>query len=142
MSPLLTRLRPQAAANGRPPQSRTPLRERLGARIGYRARTLGLGIFLALLAAVLTVAYANRAEEQARLGSQDVEVLVAARDVEAGTPGTALLRSGLLVAERVPRRSVVPGAISDRAQLGKLVAADRIYAGEQVTTRRFRPLAA
>lgn len=141
MSPVLTRLRPQPT-NGGPPRSRAPVRERLGARIGYRTRTLGVGVALALLAAVLTVAYANRAEEEARLGGENVEVLVVARDVPEGTPGTALMRRGLLAVERVPRRSVVPGVISEREQLAKLVVAEPIYSGEQVTMRRFRPLAA
>lgn len=142
MTSPLTRLRAEPPTNGRPPESRAPLRERLGARIGYRARTLGVGIALALLAAILTIAYVNRAEQRARLQSESVDVLVVAHDVEEGTPGTALLRRGALVVERVPRQSVVPGAISTRAQLAKLVAAEPIYVGEQVTVRRFRPLAA
>jgi Flp pilus assembly protein CpaB len=142
MSPVLTRRGGTlAAANARRPQ-RTPLRERVGARVGYRTRTLGVGIALALLAAVLTVAYTNRAEQRALLAAGRVEVLVVARDIAEGTPGTALLRRGLLVREPVPRRSVVPGAISDPAQVAKLVVAEPIYSGEQVTMRRFRPLAA
>jgi Flp pilus assembly protein CpaB len=37
----------------------------------------------------------------------------------------------------VPRRDVVPGAISNPDQLDKLVAVQPTYAGEQVSTRRF-----
>ncbi len=40
----------------------------------------------------------------------------------------------------VPRRSVAPGAISGPEQVEELIAADTVYAGEQITTRRFRPL--
>lgn len=129
------------ATNGRPSQARTPLRERLGARVGYRARTLGLGVLLAVLAGVLTLAYVNRAERRGELAAAGVRVFVTARDVPAGTPGRTILGRNLLVAQRVPRRSVVPGAISDRRQLEALVAIEPIYAGEQVTARRFRPLA-
>jgi Flp pilus assembly protein CpaB len=44
----------------------------------------------------------------------------------------------MLKVEQVPRRSVVPGAISQPSQIDKLVAVEPIYAGEQVSTRRFR----
>jgi pilus assembly protein CpaB len=139
----LERIRKRApqGSNGKPPQPRTPLRERLGARVGYRTRTLGLGLLLAVLAGVLTLAYVNRAEQRGALAAANVRVLVAARDVAAGTPGSTLLSRNVLVAQRVPRRSVVPGAISSRRQVEKLVTAEPIYAGEQVTSRRFRPLA-
>jgi pilus assembly protein CpaB len=44
----------------------------------------------------------------------------------------------MLKVEQVPRRSVVPGAISQPDQIDKLVAVETIYAGEQISTRRFR----
>jgi Flp pilus assembly protein CpaB len=40
--------------------------------------------------------------------------------------------------EQVPRRSVVPGAISQPDQIADKVAVEAIYAGEQVSTQRFR----
>jgi Flp pilus assembly protein CpaB len=46
----------------------------------------------------------------------------------------------MLRVQQVPRRSVVPGAISQPDQIEKLVAVDKIYAGEQVSTNRFRPV--
>jgi Flp pilus assembly protein CpaB len=98
-------------------------------------------VFLAFLAAVLTVAYVNRSQRQSTLAGTNVAVFVAARDIPAGTPGSALLGRGALVEQRVPRRSVVPGAISDREQVATLIAADPIYSGEQISTRRFRPIA-
>jgi Flp pilus assembly protein CpaB len=135
------RTRKTSPSNGRPPQARTPLRERIGARVGYRARTLGLGVLLAVLAGILTLAYVNRAERHGELAAASVRVFVAARDVPAGTPGKTVLARNVLAVQRVPRRSVVPGAISQRRQLESLVAVEPIYAGEQVTARRFRPLA-
>ena len=41
----------------------------------------------------------------------------------------------------VPRRSVVPGAISSADQISSLVATKPTLEGEQVTTRRFSPVA-
>jgi pilus assembly protein CpaB len=128
--------------NGRPPRTApTSLRERLGARIGYRARTIGLSVVLALAAGLLTLSYVRRAERNAAASVANVGVFVAARDIPAGTPGTTILGRRLLARTRVPRRSVVPGAISSRAQVQRFVTAEPIYAGEQITTRRFRPLA-
>lgn len=128
-------------ANGRrPPRQQTPLRERLGARVGYRTRTLGIGVLLALLAALLTIAYVNRAKRASELAAANVEVFVATRDVPAGTPGSALLGRGVLAPQKVPRRSVVPGAIAEREQIAELVAVEPIYEGEQVSARRFRPV--
>jgi Flp pilus assembly protein CpaB len=127
--------------NGRPAQAQASLRDRLGARVGYRARTLGLGIVLALLAGLLTLAYVNRAERRAALSAANVRVFVAARDIPAGTSGTAVVGRRLLVEQRVPRRTVVSGAIDDPSQIEELASTDRIYQGEQLTTRRFRPVA-
>ena len=42
-----------------------------------------------------------------------------------------------LSAQQVPRRSVVPGAISSRDEIRNLVASQTTFAGEQVTTQRF-----
>jgi pilus assembly protein CpaB len=128
--------------NGRPPSTgATSLRERLAARVGYRTRTIGLAVLLALVAGLLTLSYVRRAERNAEASVANVRVFVAAQDIAAGTPGTAILGRRLIARTRVPRRSVVPGAISSRAQVQRLVTSEPIYAGEQITTRRFRPLA-
>jgi Flp pilus assembly protein CpaB len=54
---------------------------------------------------------------------------------------TAAEASGMLSSLEVPRRSVVPGAISSADQLAGLVATQPTLEGEQVTTRRFSPVA-
>lgn len=142
MNMLRERLRKTSSppSNGRPAQGSSPLRERLSARVGYRTRTLGLGIALALTAGLLTLVYVNRAEQRATLSAANVEVFVAAADIPQGTTGSALVARGLLERQRVPRRAVVSGAISDPQQIEQLVVGERIYAGEQITTRRFRTL--
>jgi Flp pilus assembly protein CpaB len=84
--------------------------------------------------------YVNDVRNDAEEGSSLVKVLVAARDIVAGTPGSEAVDGQLLTPREVPRRSVVPGAISSTSQVAGLVAAEQIYAGEQVTTRRFAPL--
>lgn len=113
--------------------------DRLSARVGYRTRTLALAGLLALLAFVVLTSYVRSARESAASGVRTTNVFVAARDLQPGVSGEALVERGFVVARPVPRKSVVPGAATKPAQIASLVVAERIYAGEQVSIRRFRP---
>ena len=66
--------------------------------------------------------------------------MVAARDIPAGTDGSAVASGGYLKTETVPRRAVVPGSVVSAAPLTSLVAKDPIYKGQQVTLRQFGPI--
>jgi Flp pilus assembly protein CpaB len=103
----------------------------------YRTRNTAIAGALAALAVLLTLAYVRNVRNDAEQGSSLVRVMVAVRDIVAGTPGT----EATLQPREVPRRTVVPGAISTQTAVAGLVATDQIYAGEQVTTNRFAPLA-
>ena len=106
----------------------------------YRLRNIGIAIALAVVAALLTTFYVTNYKRSVQHGEQKVPVYVASHDIELGTSGSDVARGGMLRVEQVPRRSVVPGAISQPDQIEKLVAVDKIYAGEQVSTNRFRPV--
>ena len=106
----------------------------------YRLRNIGIAIALAVVAALLTTFYVTNYKRSVQHGESKVPVYVASRDIELGTAGSDVARGGMLRVEQVPRRSVVPGAISQPDQIEKLVAVDKIYAGEQVSTNRFRPV--
>ncbi len=106
----------------------------------YRLRNIGIAIALAIVAALLTTFYVTNYKRSVQHGEQKVPVYVAAHDIELGTSGSDVAQGGMLRVEQVPRRSVVPGAISQPDQVEKLVAVDKIYAGEQISTRRFRPV--
>jgi Flp pilus assembly protein CpaB len=106
----------------------------------YRLRNIGIAIALAVVAALLTTFYVTNYKRSVQHGESKVPVYVASRDIELGTAGSDVARGGMLRVEQVPRRSVVPGAISNPDQIEKLVAVDKIYAGEQVSTNRFRPV--
>ena len=54
-------------------------------------------------------------------------------------PARTLSTSTSSRTETVPRKAVVAGAISTPAQLAQYVATQDVYAGEQVSTRRFAP---
>ena len=109
-------------------------------RLSYRTRNLGLAAALAFLAFLLTLMYVRGYRSSVDAKSKLATVFVAARDIPAGTRGSTLVGNALSPRE-VPRRSIVPGAISSKRQIARLVAAGQIFAGEQITTRRFLPLA-
>jgi Flp pilus assembly protein CpaB len=92
---------------------------------------------LALLAVLLTTFYVTNYKRHVQHNEAQVNVVLAAKDIPADTPGSELLSGKWLTKQTVPRREVVPGAISSPEQLRTLIATQPIYAGEQVTTRRF-----
>jgi Flp pilus assembly protein CpaB len=104
----------------------------------YRVRNIGIAAALALLAAIFTFFYVSNYKKNVQQGEQLVDVYVASHDINAGTAGSEV--AGSLTKKSVARRAVVPGAISDPSQVQKLVATQPIFAGEQVSTRRFQPL--
>ncbi len=104
----------------------------------YRVRNIGIAIALAIVAALLTTFYVTNYKRNVQQGEDMVPVYVAAQNIEIGTSGSELSGQKLLKVEHVSRRSVVPGAISEPEQIEKAVAVEAIYAGEQISTRRFR----
>jgi Flp pilus assembly protein CpaB len=103
----------------------------------YRLRNIAVAVGLALIAALLTTFYVANYKRHVRQAETTVKVYVAKRDIPQGTPGTALLAHGWVSTVDVVQRSVVPGAISSPAQVTALITAQNIYAGEQITLRRF-----
>jgi Flp pilus assembly protein CpaB len=97
---------------------------------------IALAVLAVVLIGIYMVSYRNSVAEGAGL----VKVLVAARDIPAGTEGSAVASGGYLKTQTVPRRAVVPGSIVSAAPLTSMVAANPIYKGEQVTLRQFGPI--
>ena len=105
----------------------------------YRIRNVAIAIGLALVAMLLTLFYVVNYRRTVQHGQANVQVYVAAHNIAVGTAGGEIAH-GALHAISIPRRSVVPGAISDPSQVASLVVSQPIYAGEQVTLRRFADL--
>jgi Flp pilus assembly protein CpaB len=105
----------------------------------YRVRNIGIAVALAAVAALLTSFYVTNYKRHVQRGEDHVTVLVAKHDIPAGTAGSDV--AGDLSATEVPRRSVVPGAISSPDEIKDKVASQQTFAGEQITTSRFSPVA-
>jgi pilus assembly protein CpaB len=101
----------------------------------YRVRNIGIAVALAAVAALMTSFYVTNYKRHVQRGEDHVTVLVAKHDIPAGTDGSDA--AGELSATEVPRRAVVPGAISSADEIKDKVASQTVFAGEQVTTSRF-----
>ena len=107
--------------------------------MNYRVKNIGIAVVLAALAAILTSVYVVNYKRHVQRGEGKVTVLVAAKDIPAGTSGADIIDQKLLKEQTVPRKAVVAGAISTPDQLAQYVATQDVYEGEQVSTRRFAP---
>jgi Flp pilus assembly protein CpaB len=107
--------------------------------MNYRVRNIGIAVGLAALAAILTSVYVVNYKRHVQNGEDKVTVLVAARDIPAGTAGADVVDQKFLKKQTVLRKAVVAGAISSPGQLAQYVATQDVYEGEQVSTRRFAP---
>ncbi len=105
----------------------------------YRVRNIVIAVALAAVAALLTSFYVTSYKRHVQRNEDHVTVLVAKQDIDRGTPGAEA--SKLLTTEELPKRGVVPGAITSADQLTGLVATESTKQGEQVTTRRFSSVA-
>lgn len=108
----------------------------------YRIRNILIAVGLALVAMMLTLFYVTNYKRSVQKSAASVSVYVAARDIPSGTAGADIVKGHELKAETVQRRDVVPGAISSPDQIASLVTTAPVYAGEQVTVRRFSDVAA
>jgi Flp pilus assembly protein CpaB len=103
----------------------------------YRLRNIVVAVGLALVAALLTTFYVANYKRHVRQSETTVKVYVAKRDIPAGTLGAELVAHGWIGTADVVQRTVIPGAISTPQQVLSLISAQNIYAGEQITLRRF-----
>ncbi len=106
-----------------------------------RVRNLALPLGLAAAAAILIGIYVVSYRNSVTHGAGMVKVIVATRDIPAGTDGSAIAGGGYLKSQMVPRRAVVPGSLTSAAPLTSKVTSAEIYQGEQLTLRQFVPVA-
>ena len=104
--------------------------------IPERARNVVIAVAVAAFAAIFTLLYVSNYKQRVRSEQETVGVLVAAKPIEVGTTGRDVIKDGLVRVENLPRRSVVPGSFSTPGQIERLVVAQDLYPGEQVTAQR------
>ncbi len=105
----------------------------------YRIRNVGIAIGLALLAGLMVMFYVSNYKKSIQADEETVKIWVAARDIPEGATGAEVTEGGLLEVQEVARKNIAPGAISSLDQLEGTVATQEVFAGEQVSTLRFRP---
>lgn len=109
--------------------------------MSYRTRNTLVASGLALLAVVFMLIYISKARSSADGGKKLVGVLVAAHDIQEGTPGSTL-QDGQLVTKRVSRSAVIPDPVPAASQIGGEVVTQKILEGEQISLRKFGPASA
>jgi len=110
--------------------------------MSYRVRNILIAAALAAVAGLLTLFYVTNYKKSVQKEQETVSVLVATKDIAAGTPGSDVVGGSYLQRREIAREDVVPGAISSPAQVRGLVATQPVFVGEQVTTSRFGPTSA
>jgi Flp pilus assembly protein CpaB len=108
--------------------------------VTYRLRNIVLAVGLAALAAALTSFYVANYKRSVQDAEKNVSVFVAASDIPVGMSGAEAAARGLFKKQDVARKSVVPGAIASPVDISEKIATERVYAGEQVSARRFVPV--
>ncbi|MFL5969356.1 MAG: Flp pilus assembly protein CpaB [Gaiellaceae bacterium] len=104
-----------------------------------RLRNIALPVGLAAAAAILIGIYVVNYRNSVTHGAGLVKVIVATRDIPAGTDGSTIAAGGYLKSQTVPRRALVPGSVTSAAPLTSKVTATAIYQGQQITLRQFVP---
>jgi pilus assembly protein CpaB len=100
-----------------------------------RYGTIGLAAILAIAAALVVLAYANRESEKT---TGDATVLVATQEISEFTPGGQVIDGNMYREQQLDRDLVADGAVTNPDQLEGLVARDTIYPGEQLTLNQFQ----
>lgn len=105
--------------------------------IDYRIRNLVIAVALAAAAVLLTVIYVTTSRNDRTTASESLTVYVPTKDFAAGTPGASVAAS--LQAQTVQRRNAPPQAVTSPKQVQGLYLTQPVFAGEQLTLRRFAP---
>lgn len=95
-----------------------------------------LAIVLALVATAAVYLYLQGVKERSTGVTEKTSLIVAKSDIPAGSDLGDLVAEGAFTTISVPTDLVVPGAITDLAQLDAKETADAILAGEQIPVAR------
>lgn len=97
----------------------------------------GIAIVVALVAIAYVVISHRNHHDGLDTGGVPVDVLVASKRIQRGTPGNVIRTTGLYEIRNIPQSNIEPGAIVDPAAFAGRVALTDIAAGQQLTTADF-----
>jgi Flp pilus assembly protein CpaB len=103
--------------------------------VTYNVRNIAIAVVMAIAAAAVVLVYTTSYRQSVTKGQKRVDVMVASRDIVAGTPAEEA--AGAMVLTSVLSDDKAPGALSTTAGLDGKVAAQTIYAGQQVVAAAF-----
>jgi Flp pilus assembly protein CpaB len=103
--------------------------------VTYNVRNIAIAIVMAIAAAAVVLVYTTSYRQSVTRGQKRVDVMVASRDIVAGTPAEEA--SGAMTLTSVLADDKAPGALSTTAGLEGKVTGQTIYAGQQVVAATF-----
>lgn len=101
------------------------------------ARNAIFALALALFGIILTSSYVKSQKANIVKGTERVTVLIAKKDIPAGTKASALKDGGFLEERQVSRSDQAPSALGSLKGVEKLTLNSNMYEGEQLTARKF-----
>ncbi len=105
--------------------------------MGRRSILLIVAIIIAAVGAGMVFLYVQGLDAKAQTAAESVEVLAVTKQIEAGETVVAAQLAGKLESVSVPRKNVVPGALTDTTSLKDQIALSTIYVGEQILPGNF-----
>jgi Flp pilus assembly protein CpaB len=106
--------------------------------MNYSVRNIVIAGGLAVVAIIAVLLYTSNVRDKARQDTARVQVLVAAKDIPAGTTGKQVIDQHLLVPKAIVQSDQVPGALTTtNGGLENLVVSQTIYHGQQVPSAIF-----
>ena len=103
---------------------------------------LAVAVVVAILGASMVVLYVNGQSSKASANEDLVKVLTATGEISTGESATQAQSEGKFALTKVPRSSVVPGAVTSIDTMGAQVALAPIFPGEQILAVKFGTTAA
>jgi pilus assembly protein CpaB len=103
----------------------------------YAMRNLLVAVVLAIVGLILMTSYVRTQRSSITKGQSRVDVLVAAKEIPAGTRASALEKEGFVKTKSVLRDDAQPQALRTLKDVSKLSVRDPIYPGGQLTAHAF-----
>ncbi len=113
------------------------MQETLGKLFKNRSGAVIAGVIVAVIAVILLLLYLRSYRSSVNSGKQPVRVLVATKNIPAGTSGTLIAQQGLYTVTTIQKDQLQLNAITDPSALSGRVAAASIFPGQQLTQAGF-----